>query len=70
VKDNKDKKKDTEEFSGGGYSSTTAVSRPTNRGDVDLTGIVSAAKSQTGSKEALDANLGIITLYKNGFKVS
>jgi len=34
-----------------------------------LAGIIAAAKSQPGSKEALDANLGIITLYKNGFKL-
>jgi len=65
----KDKKKETEEFSGGGYSSSTAVSRPTKRDETDLSSIVQSAKSQAGSTEAQDANLGIITLYKNGFKV-
>jgi len=71
----KDKKEEKlEEFSQNGKTSGTSVLRPVNRNGNgnpnDLAEIVKNAKSQKAvSSEANDRNLGVITIYSNGFRI-
>jgi len=78
AKKDKDKDKPDEKmevFSQSGKTSGTSVFRPTNRGGSDkgtddLAEIVKNAKGQKDvSSEANDRNIGMITLYANGFRV-
>eukprot|EP00808_Paulinella_micropora_P028886 g31486.t1 len=53
-----------EEFHTGGGQ---AVLRPKKTEDDPMTALASQARSQAGSTEAQDANIGRITIYSNGF---
>jgi len=74
-KDKEKKDEKLEEFSQNGKTSGTSVLRPTNRGGnnsnaSDLADIVKNAKSNNSvSSEANDRNIGIITIYSNGFRI-
>jgi len=60
----------TEEFSVGGAASATAVLRPTNgpgREPNPLAEIVNRARATVPGGDAESRNLGIITVYSNGF---
>lgn len=65
-----------EEFTSQGGTSGTAVWRPTpgagagagaGGGGGGMGDIIGAAKAQAGSTQAQDRNMGVITLYANGF---
>lgn len=67
--DKKDDKKKNEELYGGGKSSGTAVMRPTGDPD-DMAALINAARGQAGEQgDAQDRNVGLITVYKNGFVI-
>jgi len=74
VKNDK-KVQNSEEFSVGGAQSGTAVYRPVKGepqpGDSlnDMQDIVGQARRQADTSPARDRNIGIITLYKNGFRI-
>lgn len=59
----KEEKKDQEEFSQGGKTSSTAVYRPTN------SDIIKQARGNAQNSQPDSAPTAVITLYKNGFKV-
>jgi len=77
---NKNKNKNEEEFSVGGQTSSTAVLRPNNgalrnpnnntnnnNNNPSAADIIKQAREQKASDVAEDKNIGLITLYSNGF---
>lgn len=70
-KDNDDKKKKNEEFSQGGKTSSTAVYRPTGKGDDTNADIIRQARAAgaAGGEAPQGEPTAKITLYSNGYIV-
>lgn len=63
-----EKKDNEEEYSMGGATSATAVWRPNNSAARDpIPDLIQRAKEQKDNTGAQDRNIGLITLYANGF---